>query len=284
MLCAKTGIDEFERHNEILLLEAFETARIRKTVSRSDKTLLRCSDRNALIAVNRHSRVLWGMTVCSLLERFFYDRPEATSHNQTIYLVTLVDISCATALSADVDLEDVKRRLRVGLQGASYIGVVEPAFYTNLQVGVRFPDKRCLFWHVHALVWGVSRSKLRSLLRKQRSQGKFVAIAEGFKGTDTRKVRQGDLPKVLGYLLKSPAVAYRVSRKDMKKPNGDWLLTDDGEVKAKFFQHKAALRAGERIRLFHAMKNRYLDQLALAGGQGRPLLAEAKRLALSDPH
>jgi len=69
----------------------------------------------------------------------------------------------------------------------------------------------------------------------------------------------------------------------MKKPNGDWLLTDDGEVKAKFFQRKATLRSGERIRLFHAMKDRYLDQLALAGGQGRSLLAEAKRLALSDP-
>jgi hypothetical protein len=283
MLFAKTGIDESERQNEMLLLEAFETARNRGSVSRSDKTLLRCSDRNALIAVNRHSRVLWGKTLCGQLQKLFYDGPEASSHNRTIYFVTLVDTSCATALSADVDLEDVKRRLRVGLQGLSYIGVVEPAFYTNLQEGVCFPNKRCLFWHVHALVWDVSRSKLRALLRDHRAKGRFVAIAEGFRGTDTRKVKQGDLPKVLGYLLKSPGVAYRVSRKDMQQPNGDWLLTDDGEVKAKFFQRKATLRPGERIRLFHAMKNHYLDQLALAGGQGRSLLAEAKRLALSDP-
>jgi hypothetical protein len=160
------------------------------------------------------------------------------SHNQPVFFVTLVDMCCATDLSANVDLAGIKRRLRVGLRGLSYIGVVEPAFYTNLQIGVRFQGKRCLFWHVHALVWDVSRSKLQSLLRKQRAQGKFVAIAEGFKGTDTRKVKQGDLPKVLGYLLKSPSVAYRVSRQDMKQPNGDWLLTDDGEVKAKFFQHK----------------------------------------------
>jgi hypothetical protein len=251
----------------MLLLEAFETARNRETVSRSDKVLLRCSDRKALIAVNRHSRVLWGKTLCGQLEKTFCDGPE-TSHNQPIFFVTLVDMCCATDLSANVDLAGIKRRLRVGLRGLSYIGVVEPAFYTNLQVGVRFAGKRCLFWHVHALVWDVSRRKLRSLLREQRAQGKFVAIAEGFKGTDTRKVKQGDLPKVLGYLLKSPGVAYRVSRQDMKQPNGDWLLTDDGEVKAKFFQHKAALRAGERIQLFHAMKNHYLDQLALAGGQG----------------
>jgi hypothetical protein len=283
MLFAKTGIDDSERYNEMLLLEAFETARNRETVSRSDKTLLRCSDRNALIAVNRHSRVLWGKTLCAVLERFFCDGPETADHNQPIYFVTLVDISCATDLSANVDLEGIKRRLRVGLRGLSYIGFVEPAFYTNLQAGVRFPGKRCLFWHVHALVWDVSRSQLRSLLREQRAQGKFVAIAEGFKGTDTRRIKQGDLPKVLGYLLKSPGVAYRVSRKDMQQPNGDWLLTDDGEVKARFFQRKATLRPGERIRLFHTMKNGYLDQLALAGGQGRPLLAEAKRLALSDP-
>ena len=80
MLFAKTGICESERYNEMLLLEAFETARNRGTVSRSDKTLLRCSDRNALIAVNRHSRVLWGETLCGQLERLFYDDPEAASH------------------------------------------------------------------------------------------------------------------------------------------------------------------------------------------------------------
>jgi hypothetical protein len=78
-------------------------------------------------------------------EKTFCDGPENASHNQPIFFVTLVDMCCATALSADIDLEDIKRRLRVGLRGLSYIGVVEPAFYTNLQVGVRFAGKRCLF-------------------------------------------------------------------------------------------------------------------------------------------
>jgi hypothetical protein len=151
----------------------------------------------------------------------------------------------------------------------------------NLQVGVRFQGKRCLFWHLHAIVWGISRKKLRLSLKKQEALGRFVAIAQGFRGTHAKKVKQGDLPKVVGYMLKSPGVAYRVSRMDLKQPDGEPLVNGDGEVQAKYFQRKAKLRKGERINLFHAMKHLTLDQLAVAGGEGRKLLANAKRIALS---
>jgi hypothetical protein len=59
------------------------------------------------------------------------------------------------------------------------------------------------------------------------------------------------------------------------------LVNADGEVQAKYFQRKAKLRKGERINLFHAMKHLTLDQLAVAGGEGCKLLANAKRIALS---
>jgi hypothetical protein len=97
--------------------------------------------------------------------------------------------------------------------------------------------------------------------------GRFVAIAEGFRGTHAKKVKQGDLPKVVGYMLKSPGVAYRVSRMDLKQPDGGPLVNADGEVLAKYFQRKAKLRKGERINLFHVMKHLTLDQLAVVGGR-----------------
>jgi hypothetical protein len=66
-----------------------------------------------------------------------------------------------------------------------------------------------------------------------------------------------------------------------KGPNGELLVTPDGEVKARFVQRKSKLRKGQRISLFHAMKGLHLDRMAVAGGEGVPMLARAKRIARS---
>jgi hypothetical protein len=270
-----------ERTNSELLQEAFMKARNRYSLSQFDKRRVSRMARDQFLAVNRYSRVIWNEALCEQLEAHLCC-VDSINHNQPVYLVTLVDFHCATAVSGkDVDIDEIKRRLRVGLRGLSHIGIIEPAYYVNLQVGVRFQGKRCLFWHMHAVVWGISRKKLRLSLKKQEALGRFVAIAEGFRGTHAKKVKQGDLPKVIGYMLKSPGVAYRVSRMDLKQPDGEPLVNGDGEVLAKYFQRKAKLRKGERINLFHAMKHLTLDQLAVAGGEGCKLLANAKRIALS---
>ena len=39
-----------------------------------------------------------------------------------------------------------------------------------------------MFWHLHALVWGIRRSDLSDLLKDFEASGRYVAIAEGFKG------------------------------------------------------------------------------------------------------
>jgi hypothetical protein len=202
------------------------------------------------------------------------------SSNQPVYLVTLVDIHSATAVSGkDLEIDEIKRRLRVGLRGLSHIGIIEPAFYVNPQIGVRFKGKRCLFWHRHAVVWGISRKKLRLSLKKQEAMGRFVAIAEGARTLKrSNKAICQKLSSICSNLL---GVAYRVSRMDLKQPDGEPLVNADGEVQAKYFQREAKLRKGERINLFHAMKHLTLDQLAVAGGEGRKLLANAKRIALS---
>src|SRR5450755_4753062 len=126
--------------------------------------LLRSSHRNKLLAVNRHSRVRWGRALCDELSGFFCD-PDSVEHNQGMYFVTLLDKSCTTSVSAaDVDVDAIKTRLRSGLRGLSYIGLIEPAYYVNLQKGI-FVERRCMSWHLHALVWGISKRELRALLR-----------------------------------------------------------------------------------------------------------------------
>jgi hypothetical protein len=40
------------------------------------------------------------------------------------------------------------------------------------------------------------------------------------------------------------------------------------------------LRKGDRITLFHLMKDLYLDELAMAGGEGTDLMRKIKRAAV----
>ena len=280
MLFNRTNIEFYERQNASRLIHALERARNRHTVSRSDKSLLEFNERTSLLAVNRHSRVIWGKAVCEQLEKFFCS-PDTTDQNQPIYWITLADINCAVSVGANnVDIETINKRLRSGLSGLSYFGVVEPAYYVNQQYG-RFPERRCMFWHLHALVWGISREALSALLRELKASGRYIAIAKGFDGVRAKRIKQGELPKVVGYMLKSPSCAYRLSRLEEKGPDGEVQTDIDGQALTSYKQGKSKLRPGERITLFHTMKGYYLDKLAVAGRDGAALLARAKRRALA---
>ena len=73
-------------------------------------------------------------------------------------------------------------------------------------------------------------------------------------------------------MLKSLRKAYRLYRADRARA--------DGEVIPAFRQKQAPLRPGERISLFHQLKDQYLDRLALAGGRALPSCGVAKGRAL----
>jgi len=73
----------------------------------------------------------------------------------------------------------------------------------------------------------------------------------------------------------------RLSRLEEKGPDGEVQTDINGDALTFYMQGKSPLRPGERITLFHTMKGHYLDQLAVAGGEGVGLLARAKRRALA---
>lgn len=194
-----------------------------------------------------------------------------------------MDATCARSPEnrlTEADLERTKNRLRHGLRKFSYIGMIEPAYYVNLQQGVRYNGRRCMFWHLHALVWGIPRKELKRRLRKLVRVGRYAAIADGLDATHSRKLKQGRLPAHVAYMMKSPCKAYRVSVKDREDESGQPIVDEDGVVLQQFKHGKSDLRHGDRIVLFHAMKHLYLDRLAVAGGQGASILRTAKRIAL----
>lgn len=278
-----TRIDYWQSVEQSALRRAFKESRRRHTLSRGDRELPKGSFRHDLLAVNSFSRRIWGRAISNELSRFFCDGEDGTTHNRDVYFVSLMDITCARSPDdrlSEADLELIKNRLRYGLRGFSYFGMVEPAYYVNLQQGVRYAGKRCLFWHLHALVWGVTRKVLKKRLRKLVKAGHYAAIADGLDATHTRKIKQGRLPRYSAYILKSPCKTYRVSVRDREDKLGRPIADADGVVLQQFKQGKSNLRHCDRIVLLHAMKHLHLDKLAVAGGDGARLLKSAKRLAL----
>lgn len=91
---SNTKIVSWQNAEASKLRQAFSESRRRDSVTRGDKNLLKYELRSSLIAVNGHSRVVWGEAVCNQLAEFFCDGVD-NSHRGEIYFVTLTDISCA---------------------------------------------------------------------------------------------------------------------------------------------------------------------------------------------
>ena len=106
-----TRISFYAQQNERRIYEAFQEARNRKTVSRSDKALIKYRERDSLAAVNPFSRLIWGKALCGEIEKQLCFE-DSTDHRQEIFFVTLVDRSCATTMvGADINIDAIKRRL-----------------------------------------------------------------------------------------------------------------------------------------------------------------------------
>jgi hypothetical protein len=280
-----TRIEYWQSRSQSALRLAFEESRKRHSLSRGDRELPKFKHGLSLLAVNPFSRRIWGEAISNEVSTFFCAGGDGTTHDQDVYFVSLMDLGCARSLKeylTDSDMAVIKQRLRYGLRGLSYIGMIEPAYYVNLQAGTRFNDVRCLFWHLHALVWGTSRKELKGRFRRLVKDGRYTSIADGLKATHSRRIRQGRLPAHVAYLVKSPSKAYRVSARDRVDRRGQPVTDSDGVILRQFKQGKAKLRHGERITIFHAMKHLYLDRLAVAGGEGVGLLKRAKLVALTE--
>jgi hypothetical protein len=202
----------------------------------------------------------------------YFDIDDGHLHpNEPVYLITLVDRSCSTTPNdTSVNLDFVKAQLQHGLKGLSYIGMIEPAYYVHIVNGTYVQTKRLVSWHLHAVAWGKNKREMSRLIsRLNRMTQHYRPIANGLVGAHARIITKNELPQTLAYILKSPTHSYRIANW--------WRLAKDGKRRYGFKQNKGKLRPGERVTLFHLMKNMRLDELAMAGGEGVRLLRRAKR-------
>jgi hypothetical protein len=121
-------------------------------------------------------------------------------------------------------------------------------------------------------VWGEEEKIVWARIRLlNRSKTRCRPIVEGLAGAHVKSVY--DLPGALSYIFKSPANAYRIRRTISSKSG-----------KSKFVQRKERLRPGDTLNLLQQMRDLYLDDLTMAGGEGVDIRKEAKRVALKDFH
>jgi hypothetical protein len=195
--------------------------------------------------------------------------------DRPIYLVTLCDRRCCTSHEeSNIDVHEFIRILRRGLRGLSYVGMLEPAYYVNVCNGTHVQGKRMVSWHLHLIARGEARKKLRKRIDRLNNQRILLPIAHGLSAAHEKRISKSKLASKIAYVLKAPKKAYRLFKRE--------LITADGEVICTFRQKKADFRPGERLTVFRLMQDMYLDQLAVAGGEGTDILRRVKRRVSQD--
>jgi hypothetical protein len=111
--------------------------------------------------------------------------------------------------------------------------------------------------------------KMKERIDRLNQRKILLPIADGLAAAHQKCISKGKLASKLGYILKSPRKSYRLGKTE--------IITPDGEIVPKFLQGKTDLRPGECVTLLRLMRDRYLDDLALAGGEGGEILRRVKR-------
>ncbi|WP_445220464.1 hypothetical protein ACKWRH_10600 [Bradyrhizobium sp. Pa8] len=251
------------------LLSAFEASPKRNLVNSGDEELVLDSAGAGLSAVCHSARICWAHFLCDELERYFAYGSATRATNQKVFFFTLADIGCARSLDQlKVNLKPIAQKLRKGLRGYDFIGVIEPGLYSHVDAAAKSPfGASCISWHLHVLLWGVSRKGAKRLAAGLNRSQRYVALSPGQDGVFQRQVREGELSRALGYILKPPKSAYRLGRRSKS--------IDAAEPS--FIQYRSHLRPGERMTVYLHMRHLSLAETWIAGGEGSALLGMAKR-------
>jgi hypothetical protein len=267
----QTGLRKQELQTGSKLQSAIEEARIPPAQRARHKQLV-ALDRRYLSAVSATGRIKWAQVLCAEFSEFFELGPAKSEPDQPMFLVTLCDRRCCTShQEREIHIPGFIRLLRRGLRGLSYLGMLEPAYYVNICQGAHLSGKRVVSWHVHVICWGISPGEIKRIQRLNATAA-YLPIVDGLAGAHQKRIPKGQLADKFRYILKSPRKAYRLYRVER--------VTPDGEIVLQFKQRTSDLRPGERLTLLQLMQDMYLDQLALAGGEGAAILRRAKRRAL----
>jgi hypothetical protein len=264
---------ELLREKELQAGSSLESALSLKRYRKlSNLSILRGSDAFYLPAVNCKARIKWGHEFIGQIYQFFNLAEYDDGPAEPVFFVTLAEKSGLTTDQArPINLSRIKRKLAAGMVGLSYIGMIEPGYYSNIYNRTGEKRKNVVSWHGHFLVWGVTEKDLNRHLNEIKPR--FTPIMPGLCAVHKKEIPPDQFGHELWYIVKSPRREYSIGRR---------RIADGRTGKARFKQNARNIRLGHRVQLFNIMRNMYLDQLAIAGGEGRQLLQQIKYEALRD--
>jgi hypothetical protein len=258
-----------EREAGYLLQKALSLKRYRLE---PNTQVLKPSDAFYLPAVNSKARIKWGSIFIQQIFEFFQITDDQYGTNEPVFLVTIADKSHVTTdQPQQINLIRIKRKLGSGLKGLSYIGMIEPGYYNVIYDESGEKQKNVASWHGHFLVWGINKKDLMKHFAKAKSR--FTSIMPGLCAVHQKAIEPSQFGYKLWYILKSPCKEYSIGKR--RKP-------DEQSGVTRFKQNSRQLRPGIRVKLFNLMRDIYLDQLAMAGGEGCELLRRIKYKALRE--
>jgi hypothetical protein len=256
-----------EREAGYLLQKALSLKRYRLE---PNTQVLKPSDAFYLPVVNSKARFKWGSIFIQQIFNFFEIVDDAHGLDEPVFLVTIADKShLATDRPQQINLSRIKRKLGGGLKRLSYIGMIEPGYYNVIYDEFGKQQKDVVSWHGHFLVWGISKEQLEHHLARIRPG--FTPIMPSFCAVHQKAIEPGQFGHKLWYIVKSPCKEYSIGKR--RKP-------DERTGLARFKQNSRQLRPGHRVALFDLMRDMYLDELSMAGGEGCELLRRIKYEAL----
>ncbi len=255
-----------ERKSASMVKSALSLKRHRQWMS---LPILYPSEAFYLPAVNTRARIKWGRIFITNVFQFFDIAADENGPNEPVFFVTVADKShLTTDQPQQINLGCIKGKLASGLKGLSYIGIIEPGYFNNIYSSAGRIERNVVSWHGHFLVWGISREQLAQHLR--RIKPRFTPTMPRMNAVHYKEINRDQFGYKLWYIIKSPSKEYSIGRRRKLDKNGA----------AKYKQNARKMRPGNRVKLFLLMREIYLDQLALAGGNGRKLLQQIKYAAL----
>jgi hypothetical protein len=258
-----------EKETGRLLENAISLKRHREN---SNIDILRNAEAYYLPTVNSGARIKWGTIFIEEIFRFFEIADDQQGPLEPLFLVTIADKGHVTTDQPQrINLPRIKRKIGAGLMGLSYIGMIEPGYYNVIYDEFGRPQKNVVSWHEHFLVWGVTGIQLAKHLKAMKPR--FAPIMPGLCAVHKKRIPSEHFGYKLWYILKSPCKEYSIGQR--------WQR-DDKTAATKFKQNFRKIRLGHRVKLFHLMRNIYLDELAMAGGEGSELLRRIKYQALRE--
>ncbi|MGA4551116.1 hypothetical protein [Methylorubrum aminovorans] len=159
----------------------------------------------------------------------------------------------------DPTFREIRRVYAAAMRGLDYVGLLDPALFVSTQHQEGVP--RFIQWHLHTLVWNISRAELDAWAEGVRAT--MDAYLPGASSVDIASVDPEDLLQMLWYTAKMPRKQYQVSRRE------------SGSLK----QYKGQINGVNAVRLYAALRPLRLPHLTLAGGSGRLIRRRTLRTA-----